>query len=455
MPRDRDDKKRSRFQYERRSKEDVKEQANQRSGSFDSYVSEKVKMYKARDGKNLIRILPPTWDDAKFYSHEIWVNYGIGADQQTYLSLSKMKGERDPLEEARREAESDGEKKVADALAPKKRKGMWVIDRYAEEEGPLFWAAPFTFDKDLANLCVDEDTGELLYLDDPEEGHDVRFYKEGTGRNTGYPASRMKIMKSTPLSDDQDTMDEWLAYITENPIPDILQYYDYEHIKAVFGGVTRQDDDDDDKKGKSRRGRDKDDDDEKPARRTRVRGTKDEDDDDKKSSKRSSRDDDDDKEERRSSRRSSKDDDDEKDDRKSSTRVRGRRDDDEDDKKDKGSSRRRVREEEEEEDKDDRKSSKRSSRDDDDDDDKKSSKRSSRDKDDDEDDRKSSRRSSKDDDDDDDKKSSKRSRSRDDDDEDDRKSSKRSSRDDDDDGDEGKGKSSVKDRLREMRSGKK
>ncbi len=226
------------FRYERRSPESVKERANMRGGSFDSIIKPQFKQFKVRDGKNLIRILPPTWEKPKHYAYDIFVNYDIGVDNQSYLSLSKMKGERDPLDEARKVAQRDGDEKLAKALRANSRLAMWVIDRQAEEEGPQFWVCPFTVDKSFLTLAIDEDTNEVLYVDDPDSGNDIRFYKEGTGLMTRYDPLKMKILAASPLHEDATVAIEWLEFVGANPVPDCLQFYDYDHIAATFNGTA-------------------------------------------------------------------------------------------------------------------------------------------------------------------------------------------------------------------------
>jgi len=280
MARDRDDdRRRSRddddgFKYKRRSVDDVRKRASEKTGSFDSFIKSDFKRYKVRDGKNLIRILPPTWDDPKHYAYTIFLNYSIGADNQTFLSLAEMKGEKDPLAEARKEAQHEGDKEMAKKLTPRKRSLMWIIDRTDEDEGPMLWDAPFTVDTDFVNLSIDEDTKEVIYVDDPKEGCDIRFYKEGTGVGTKYPAARMKILAPSPISEDKGLQKEWLDFIKDNPVPDCLQYFDYDHISEAFDGVIGSYDDDKDDKGK-KGGKDRDDDDDRP-RRSRSRDDDDE-----------------------------------------------------------------------------------------------------------------------------------------------------------------------------------
>lgn len=231
-----------RFQYHTRDASTVKARATQRGGDFDSIFKEGVKLYKPREGKNKIRILPPTWAEANHYGYEIFINYGIGIDEQAYLSLSSMKNEPDPLAEARKQAERQGNKQLADSLKPTKRVGFYLIDRMAEDEGVQFWAAPWTVDKSFANLAIDEESGSVLMVDHPEEGYDITFYKEGTGMLTKYPAERMRIGREPcPLHDNAAQADEWLDQITAMPIPEILNFYDYDHIEAAFGGQVRND----------------------------------------------------------------------------------------------------------------------------------------------------------------------------------------------------------------------
>ena len=229
------------FEYVKRDPSVIRERANQRGGDFDSLYVQGTKLFKPREGKNLVRILPPSWPSAEHYGYEIWCNYNIGVDSQQYLSLSKMKNYKDPIAEARKQAEREGNKELADKLAPRKRILFYVIDRNAEEEGPQLWSAPWTVDKDFCNLAFDEDTKEVVMIDHPEEGCDVRFYKEGTGLATKYDSSKMRILKPSALHEDEAVMNKWLEYVQYHPIPDILNFYSYDHIAGVFDGFVPKD----------------------------------------------------------------------------------------------------------------------------------------------------------------------------------------------------------------------
>jgi hypothetical protein len=243
------------FKYQERSKDDWRERANMKGGQFDTYIKPAYRLYKAKDGKNVIRILPPTWEKARHYGYDIHVNYQIGPDNQAYLSLSKMLGKPDPIAEARTQAEREGDEALGKALRPTHRILMWVIDRLDEEQGPQLYPAPFSkVDKAFINLAYDQDTGEIIEVDNPEEGCDIRFYKEGANLGTDYPASKMRLLEPGPISDDEKKQQQWLDYVAENPIPDCLNYYDYDHISGVFnGGAPKPKDEDPEPAPRSRK----------------------------------------------------------------------------------------------------------------------------------------------------------------------------------------------------------
>src|SRR5260221_4178348 len=236
----------SKFVYRKRTPDQFRAVMNRRGGGFDSYLKRDFKKYKMKDGKNVIRFLPPTWGDAVHFAFEIFLNYDIGPDKQSYLSLSKMGKGKDPLAEARENAfRTDPD--LAKALNVSRRWVAWVIDREAEEEGPQLFDFPGKLNTAICTASQDEDTNEIIYADDPREGADVRFYKEGTGKTgTNYPGEKVKVLKPGPLSEDGAQSQEWLDFVQRHPIPECLQFYDYNHISAVFNGAVKEEEVEDD-----------------------------------------------------------------------------------------------------------------------------------------------------------------------------------------------------------------
>lgn len=252
------------YEYQTRSPESVRERSTKGANDFDKITIDGIKSFKPADGDNCIRILPPTWKNPEHFGYDIYVHYGVGPDRQSYLCLQKMKDEADPIFEEyeiakrdAREGNKDDEAYVKD-LQAKKRVGVWLIDRNNEKEGVQFWAMPWTIDRDIVKVSIDKKTGEVLPIDHPDDGYDVEFDKSGKGARTEYGGVAIS-RRSSPLGNDK-----WLDYAMDHPIPDILQYFDYDHIKKAFGGSGAHRDtrggDDREERGSSRGGRDRDDD---------------------------------------------------------------------------------------------------------------------------------------------------------------------------------------------------
>jgi len=228
------------FKYKRRSKEQVKKRADQSGGVFDSIIKDRFSMLVLKEDDYQLRIMPPTWDDADHFGLDVFVHYGVGADSQTYLCLNKMKDETCPVCEEKKRAEAEGEIEYSKELTATKRVGVWVINRKNTEDGPLIWTMPWTIDRDLAELMIDKHSGEILLIDNPEDGYDIEFTKKGSGLKTKYSGLQI-ARRSSPLDNDPDQAREWLEYINDNPISDTLNYFDEEYIENVCaGGKTEE-----------------------------------------------------------------------------------------------------------------------------------------------------------------------------------------------------------------------
>lgn len=250
----------SRRTYKRRSAEAVKQRASQKANNFDSHINDGFEEFKPDVGEHDVRILPPTWENAEHCGLDIFLHYNIGTNGSTYLCPKEMNDEPCPICEERDQALADGDSDYATKLKPGKRVLHWIIDRDNEKDGVKFWSMPWTFDRDVAVLSYDKKTGEVLPYDDPEEGYDIGFSRTGTGLKTKYIG--IKIARSE--SDLGRKSDDWLDYIDETPLPAILHFYDYDHLKtAIEGGVKEYEDkdskdekdDDNEDKSSKRKGR--------------------------------------------------------------------------------------------------------------------------------------------------------------------------------------------------------
>lgn len=239
-----------------REVEGVVKRSKQAGGSYDSYLSPDVQFLKVREGDGTVRILPPTWEDIKKYGDgwelQIFLHRNVGPDNGTYLCLDKMLGKTCPVCEARREATDEDE---ADLLKPQWRALAWVINRDDEKAGPQVMSIPITLFRDINSRSVDKKTNEVILIDHPDEGYDVLFNREGTDKRTKY--SQVEIDRDpSPIHESEKKQEQWLAYIEDHPLPDILVYYEPEYIeKVLFGRSERRGRDDEEERPRSRRGK--------------------------------------------------------------------------------------------------------------------------------------------------------------------------------------------------------
>lgn len=242
--------KKSGFQYKSRDQKTIKDRANRKAGLFDSIFKSGFDTFTPKQGDNLVRFLPPTWDDSEHYGYTAFVHNNIGPDNSTYLCLRKMQNKPCPICEASKEAKDAGETEEAKALNTSERVVSWILDREGDDpEKPVIYNQSWTQDRDVTALCVNERTGEILMIDHPDKGFDVAFKRTGTGLKTKYYGWQIERSDS-PVNDSEKVQDEILNYVYENPIPDTLNFYDYDYLKGVLSGTVAAKDealDDDDK----------------------------------------------------------------------------------------------------------------------------------------------------------------------------------------------------------------
>lgn len=244
----------SKFKYKERDQSTVESRANQRGGSFETYIRDSVPSYIPPQGNSAVRILPPTWDTKVWgdnWGIEVWAHGNIGPDKGAVLCLEKMGKGKCPICEARAEVTDEEELK---ALKPGKRIICYVIDRDNEKEGPMAWNMSWTLEKDIATRSLGKRGGAMLLIDHPEDGYDIFFKREGKQLQTRYIGLEVD-RDPTPIHDKESKQDEWLDFITDNPIPDLLIFHDYEYVDKMFRAKGPSKDEDDDERGSRRRRR--------------------------------------------------------------------------------------------------------------------------------------------------------------------------------------------------------
>lgn len=234
---DKSKQRRAKFQYRRPDPKEIQRRASQNAGMYDNPFKPEIPVFFPQAGKSYrLRIMPATWEDARHYAFDVWVHSKVGPNNGRYPCLQKMKGKKCPVcEEQARVARNPQDKDLAYQLKAKKKTCMYIIDRDDEGKGPQLWPPSWQDDRAINAVAVDEETNEALFVDDPDNGYDIAFKCEKKGQYSELVGVKV-ARKSTPLSDDPATYDEWLDYVTEHPIPKTVLYYEYDHIAKALNG---------------------------------------------------------------------------------------------------------------------------------------------------------------------------------------------------------------------------
>lgn len=217
------------FKYKIRSPELLEKRANAQGGDFQGIIRDEYKTFVPAKGDNHIRFLPPTWENPEHYGLDVWAHYNIGPDHASILCLNRMRNNRCPICEARVRAERAGDDELAKELSARKRVLVWMLDRKDESKGPMIWSMAQTLDRDFVKLCRDKTTGEIYYIDHPEQGYNVSFERTGEKLATRYGGLQIARRAS---SVDQDVLD----YVEAEPLTGTLVWLSYEEIKEIYEG---------------------------------------------------------------------------------------------------------------------------------------------------------------------------------------------------------------------------
>lgn len=266
------------------SYEDTVEIAEQRN-TFDTLFKD-VKMFRAKQGANLIRIAPPTWEKAKHYGLLIRLHRDIGPRDRQYLCPKEnpsSPSKECPICDALYDLGSRATMEDKRALSPGEAYIYYIIDRDDEKLGLQVWQASLTINSEIAAQCINRRTRAVLNIIDIDKGYDIEFTRTGTTKNNTRYRGFHVMHEPSPFADDPRDFDKWTNELFDRPLTDILNFYSYEHIESVFTGRGREEarseeeerprsrsrDDDEEERPRSR-SRDRDSEEERPRERTRL-----------------------------------------------------------------------------------------------------------------------------------------------------------------------------------------
>lgn len=145
---------------------------------------------KLVNGKNVRRILWPKGNRDLCYT-EGYIHYGLGDEGRDSIVCRKTfdSHERCPVCEyiAQLQRSKDkGDKKLADAIKPRKRVYFNVIDRDSDNDAGdelKILGVGLTVQKQIVAIMCDPDYGDIT---DPTDGRDITIKRTGQGLNTEY-----------------------------------------------------------------------------------------------------------------------------------------------------------------------------------------------------------------------------------------------------------------------------
>jgi hypothetical protein len=222
------------FKYRIRATENWEARANQSGSDYEGFIKDEYRTYTPVGGENHVRILPPSpmWENANHYGCDVWVHYGVGPERASIICLYKMKGEACPICEERVRAERAHDEDLARDLKPSRRVLAFILNRKDEGQGVLAWAMPYTIDRDINKACKDRSTGEYYHVDDPENGYDIYFDRDGEGLTTKYSGVSLARRPSAIPQKYWDWLDD-------KPLPEVLRWRDYAEVKRLYEGSGR------------------------------------------------------------------------------------------------------------------------------------------------------------------------------------------------------------------------
>lgn len=182
--------------------------------------------WKAPMGKSQIRFVPYKENKENPFS-EMFFHYGIG--NRTMISPINY-GEKDPIVEFSKELRKTSEPenwRLAKKLEPKMRVFAPVVVRGEENRGVRFWEFGKQVYQELLSYAADEDYGDFT---DVVSGLDMTVE---VVQGNPYPQTSLRVKpKQSPLSDDNASVEKWLA-----EQPELLKYYkkySYDEMKTAL-----------------------------------------------------------------------------------------------------------------------------------------------------------------------------------------------------------------------------
>jgi len=190
--------------------------------------------FKAKEGKNVIRMLPPRkGEKAIKIWHLHW--FSAGGERQTIVCPKNQANERCELCAMAAKLRASGNRadaKLARAYEPRSNVYMNIVDMKNPEKGVQIFKATANVFKDIRSAI--DISGEGSTFSDPKKGYNMVFVRQGTGLDTEY--------KSFTLERKPSELPDAMELITNQPnLENVEKLPDDEAMEAAVEGDFEDD----------------------------------------------------------------------------------------------------------------------------------------------------------------------------------------------------------------------
>lgn len=205
---------------------------------------DKNTFFQFKDGKNLIRVIPPPPDSEDVF-YKVATHWNVGPNGKTFnCPAAQDKTVNCFLCATSKElcdSDDEDDQALGDAIRPKKQWLYNIVDVKNPEAGIQVVAVGITIHEKL-RAYLEDDEGEYGDITDLEEGYNITVEKKGKGQQTKYPTVEARRKPSA--------VDPSIVELLETEDPADLSkarpVATNAAMKAAFEGEEDDDDDDDD-----------------------------------------------------------------------------------------------------------------------------------------------------------------------------------------------------------------
>lgn len=260
------------YEYKAPSFEATVDRAEKKGSMFDSIFKD-AKLYRSKQGQNLLRILPPGWPNAQHYGLTLFIHRDVGPDNRQYLCLKENAASphnRCPICEELYKLGSKATQEDRKLYRPQSRMAYYVIDRDNEKDGVQVWVTSGQNDSEIAAQSINRRSKSVIDIVNPDDGYDIEFTRSGTTMtNTRYRGFQV-MREPSPLHDNERVQDQWLDVAFDHPLTSLLNFYSSEYLEKVFYGQGKEEQEEERSRGRLRDGDGEEEDERPQPRRTRA-----------------------------------------------------------------------------------------------------------------------------------------------------------------------------------------